>query len=487
MKKYLSIFLGMLLVLGFAASAFAIHADIPSDTTAVVSAGGTQITITGEVRTRYDWQHVSFENKGPEKQAVDERVRLGLEAKVTPNTTGMIQLESTNENAASNSQDLYAWGTGSSKIGTNPLDRSNATGIYTVGNNKKGSLSILQAWLMHAGSDLLGVTSGFKIGHMPLALGNSLFFDHTKFGDDAIVAFLFPVKELELDAVNIRFRGGFNGSLTQSTQDNAYAFIATYRADKDTTLGFDMTYVDDQDAISTLTGGATTGSSLTNPRPVLHFWNFGLNGKTAFSGFNVMGDVEVQTGQTDHLAPLTGAELKFSGYAFKAGVGYTLAPVKLTVDGAYGSGDKGQGNKFKGFVTSLGADPHFTYVYEYRTVNAAGIVDGGLTNTWYLKLGANADVMKDLNVDAGLYYLQAARKITSTSLYSAFGGGFKFTNSSKDIGEEFDAKITYTIDRNLKYWVEGGYLWAGDFWHAVTGPNKPADAYSARQGIILVF
>src|SRR5512135_638050 len=52
LKKFLAVILGALFVLSFAASAFAIHAEIPSDTQAVVAPGATQITLGGELRVR---------------------------------------------------------------------------------------------------------------------------------------------------------------------------------------------------------------------------------------------------------------------------------------------------------------------------------------------------------------------------------------------------------------------------------------------------
>ena len=52
MKKYLALVLGVLFVLSFAASAFAIHAEIPSETQAVVSAQDIQIKLSGEIRVR---------------------------------------------------------------------------------------------------------------------------------------------------------------------------------------------------------------------------------------------------------------------------------------------------------------------------------------------------------------------------------------------------------------------------------------------------
>ena len=65
LKKYLALILGVLFVLSFAASAFAIHAEIPSETQAVVATGSTQITLGGEIRTRGWWQDNITAGKDP--------------------------------------------------------------------------------------------------------------------------------------------------------------------------------------------------------------------------------------------------------------------------------------------------------------------------------------------------------------------------------------------------------------------------------------
>jgi hypothetical protein len=166
------------------------------------------------------------------------------------------------------------------------------------------------------------------------------------------------------------------------------------------------------------------------------------------------------------------------------GISYKLAPVTLSLDFAYGSGDdNATDNKTKTFITTLGVDQHYTYVYDYCTVNAANQINGGLVNTWYVKLGLNADLMKDLNADLNVYYLQAVKRDNMSTVY-----GFAHNTDSKNIGTEIDAKFTYKIDKNLQYYVEGGYLFAGNFWKAVAPVGKsPDDAYAIRHGIQLSF
>jgi hypothetical protein len=53
--KRLAIILGAFFVLSLAASAFAIIAEIPSETQGAVAAGGVQITLGGELRVRGWW------------------------------------------------------------------------------------------------------------------------------------------------------------------------------------------------------------------------------------------------------------------------------------------------------------------------------------------------------------------------------------------------------------------------------------------------
>jgi hypothetical protein len=137
------------------------------------------------------------------------------------------------------------------------------------------------------------------------------------------------------------------------------------------------------------------------------------------------------------------------------------------------------------------------YVYNYRTVNATGNQFGGLANTWYLRLGGNADLSKDLNLDMAIFYLQAVDAINpnNAAIYNTLGSGVfstsATTGANKDIGAELDARLTYKIDKGLQTWIEGGYLWAGDFWKAmaavVATGNKPADVYTIREGIQLNF
>jgi hypothetical protein len=470
-RKIATIALAVLFVLGLAASAFAIHAEIPSETQAVVATGGTQITIGGEIRTRGEIQNNTKDfnsDTGDSYAAYDERVRLWVEAKLTPNTIGKVQIESINNNLDSKSQDLYIWGNNVSR----------ATGGYQVGNQVGTSLNIIEAWLQYSGSGLMGFNSGAKVGHMPLKLGNGLFLDHSKYGDDAILLFMNPVKEMEIDLLTAKLREGNAGSTTAANSDDAdiYTAIFSYQFDKSSNVSLDVTYLNDQQTPLSALGvpGGFTADKGT------YLWNFGLRGNVGIDIFTIRGDIEFQTGKIREISNGSG-DLKLTGFAGLLGADFMIAPVKLTIEGAYGSGDKTSStDKDESFRTTLGADQHFTYVYEYRTINACGNQYGGLCNTWYFKLGGATDFTKELNGLLNVYYLHAA-KDNVVSLAGANTLGTK-----KNIGWEVDAKLEYKIDKNLKYWVEGGYLFAGDFWK--TDPNKdPDNAYAVRNGIQLNF
>ncbi|MEW6115738.1 MAG: alginate export family protein [Nitrospirota bacterium] len=461
----------MMLVLGFAASAFAVHADIPSETQAVVAKGTTQLTLGGSIRVRGEVQDntLDFDDDDTDRLSYyDQRVRLRLQADVSKNTTGVVHLE-------------HGTGTNSSDVewGTTAGEGKGSYAFNNIGNLKQNELFILEAWIQHKGAGLLGVPAGFKVGHMPVKLGYGLFYDHSKFGDDAINVFIDPMKDLHVEFLTAKLsEGAGQVGLTGSTLTNnrrissndgdLYSLLLSYNLNKDTSIGFDATYIDVQNSLVSTVDPAEQNDS--------HLWNFGLRGQTKIAGFGIRADVELQRGTLEGEA--AGAQDRdYSGYAYLVGIDYTLAPVKLTLEYAYGSGndpDADADDDIDGFQTLQSGIQKYTYVYDYRTATAGGPNNSGITNTWYIKVGASADIMKDLNALVNVYYLRASEDITAT-------------NNDKDLGIEVDGKITYKIDRNLVYWVEGGYLFAGDAVKAITGGTTDDDAYAVRHGIELSF
>ncbi|MBI1811132.1 MAG: alginate export family protein [Nitrospirae bacterium] len=483
MKKYLALVLGVLFTLGFAVSAFAITAEIPAETQAAVAKGSTQITLGGEIRLRGELtnntdldQNSGVKENADTKSYYDGRVRLRIQAEVSKNTMGVIHLETGDSSgSATNASDNYVW---ASQTGE-------GVGTYTSGNAKKGSMEVLEAWIQHKFN--VGVPAGIKVGHMPLKLGDGLFFDHSKFGDDAIMVFMDPTKELNIALLTAKFTEGTN---IMHDDADAYMALATYTSGK-TSVGADFTYLDDsRNYISS--AGALTAQGPNNGG--LHLYNLGLRAATEVVGFGIKGDVEFNGGRSRSEANFTGLsdkEIKNRGYAYLVGVSYKLNPVKLSLDYAFGSGDNNSAdNKNNGFANALSNVQKYTYVYDYRVKTAQGSTNTGLTNTRYIKLGATGDLTKELNIDANFYLLSAAKKKsitvgTTTSTTTDLGSTASTVGDSKKIGRELDAKITYKLDKNLVYFVEGGYLWTGAFYD--TASQSADDAYAVRHGLTLSF
>lgn len=401
MKKYLALILGVIFVLSFAASAFAIHAEIPSETQAVVAKGATQITLGGELRTRGWWRdniEAGLPVEAGSEGWYDQRVRLSVDATVAPGIKGYVMVE-TNSGTA----DTYTWGT-------------------NTFNSKPTDLHINEAWILYSGSGLLGFNSGLKIGHMPLALGMKEFFDHTKFGDDAIIFFMDPTKQLHVGLLTIKFD---EANRFDNTDDlDGYVALMTYKLDDKASLGVNYTYLNNSDGD-------------------FSHQNLGIHGNASFGGVNLKGAADIQFGDQDK-------DNSFNGWAAMLGADFKLNPVTLRAMVAYGTGDDDAGDKDNdAFITYLGADQHYTLVYEYQVISAAGATRTGLNNTGYINLGVDYAASKDLSMSVDGYWLVASED-------NAAG--------EDEIGWEVDAKIKYALAKNLTYQVDAGYFDAGDFY-----------------------
>jgi hypothetical protein len=451
MNRFLGIALAMLFVLGLVVVDY-------------VSA--TELSTSGSLRFRGEYKdNVTDFNDDVSNTSDDSyydgRVRLAIDANVSDKTTGRIHLES----GSADTSDTYKWAT----------QTPEGKGIYGEGNSKRGELRILEAWIQHKGSGLIGTPAGIKIGHMPLKLGNGLFFNHSKFGDDAIVLFADPTKELHIALLTAKLTEG-----TPGTPDDTdlYVGLFTYKVSGVNVSG-DVTYLDDQDY-------SADG---------LHFWNFGLRGDTKVGGLGLKADVELQSGKAKGALSSAAAtatnitsDAKFKGYAVLLGANYTVSDITLDAEFALGSGDKDRTDSKVGtFVTALSGSQNYTYVYDYRAATAgvaaqsttatSGATGTGLANTTYYKIGATAKPAKDLSANLNLYLLKATKAVSTSSTYD-----------DKGIGTELDGKLTYQIDKNLVYFVEGGYLWAGDFYKNVRAADvNPDNAYAVRHGVELTF
>lgn len=501
MKKYASLLAVFVLLLGIASIGYSAPAEIPADTSAVIAKGRTQITLGGELRFRGMYgsnlgvrdkdsygktkteyyldpkegvvkNRTVLDGDGSRNKAYyDYRVILNMEAKVSPNTTGYVELQS-----GTFTTDNVTWGS----------QTGGARGNYPFGNTKESNVTIRQAWIQYQGSGLLGVPAGFKVGRQLIKLGYGLFFDHTYFGDDAILVFVQPMKELTIAAHTIKFR---EGNETLNDDSTAYGILAAY-AGKGFGLSADITYVDDQ-GNNNSAGFANSLGYGSNADT--HLWNFGLRGNVddiAGTGLNFRADVEFQTGKIVNVKPGL-HEPKFKGWAALAGLDYKFKsiPLTLTAEYAIGSGNDKDFNitkdNIKAFITALGQEQHYTFIYEYFAPSACNFGPNartGLCNTQYVKFGGSYDITKDINAKLYGYWLRAQKAV---AINSNIGTGTA-PSPDKDLGWEVDAVVTYKIDKGLTYFVEGGYFWPGDA-YKLRGGKDADDAWAVRHGIQLKF
>lgn len=416
MKKLLAILLGAIFVFSFAASAFAIHAEIPAETQAVVAKKDVQITLSGELRTRgwfEDNDIVAGKSVASKDRAwYDQRIRLAVDANVG-STQGFVQLESGSERS-----DVYTWGNF---------------------NSHTGGLTVLQAWILHKGSGLLGIPAGLKVGHMPLALGERQFFDHTRFGDDAIVFFMDPTKEMHIGLLTVKFAGEGNpspainplglpagavtGSRTDNTDDlDGYVALMTYKWDPKNTVGINYTY-------------------LNLPDARFSHQNLGLHAGGNISGLGYKAEADMQFGKS--------GDDKFKGWAFLLGLDYKVDPATLRASFAYGSGDSdASDHDIKTFIPYVSDVQNYTLVYEYRANTTAGAKGTGLANTTYYNLGVDFAPTAGVKASVDGYLIRAS----------------KVASGSKEAGWELDGKIVYSVAKNLAYQVDAGYFKTGKFY-----------------------
>ncbi|MEJ2183940.1 MAG: hypothetical protein P8Y66_10535 [Nitrospirota bacterium] len=447
MKRFFVLALSILFVLGLGVQAYAIHAEIPAETQAAVAVGQTQITLGGSIRVRGEYRdNLDFNDDVKDHfSAYDERIRLSTDAKLSENLEGLVELELTNGPTAT----TYTWGS----------PDTGAKGVYQQGNAKRGELNLLQGWIQWT-PELVGV----KIGHMPLYLGNKLFFDHSLFGDDAIVLFK-GMDNIHLTLLDAKFNEG-----GASNDADAYVLVGAYNSEM-FNASLDVTWVHDN------TGTLNVLGVLPVQNDVTDLYNIGLRGDTTVGPAKLRADVEFQTGSVQDIFG-TETDIDFGGWAYMVGANMDLQNVNLDVEWAQGSGidPDDDPDEFNMFVTSLSPTKYFAYVYDYRAVTAAGVTHSGIANTSYLKVEGNTDLTDALNLDLALIWLRATEKV-------ALNGG---PNAENDLGWEVDWKGTYKLARNLNYWVEGGYLITGDAYQLADGSDAD-NAYALRHGVQLSF
>jgi hypothetical protein len=445
--------------------------------------------VPGDIKTTSAIRGVPITREAEDAALWTSDISLTLDAKVSDNVQGFIELEiAQGEIAVERMDPIY--------IAGNPQSGSYMWGNYESKPN--ADLKLRQAWIQYTGSGLFGVPSGMKIGHQLLTLGEKQFLNHERFGDDALVVFVNPTKELSLAAATAKLNEGY---YTVPGDDiDVYALIGAYKVDKDNTIGLYYTYFDCDDLTEAF--GGAYGNPPGSERNGLSFQDLGAHAHGLLSGMiSYALELDAQFGKADVQPGAIGTppsnnisteDIKYSGYAVYLKGGYKIpdSPVNLRASFAYGSGDQNalDDNKIKEFQVTEGFDTetnidrfvHYTQIYE-RTIATSALMqtlggngniiassldphrNTGIANTTYYNLGIDLAATKDLSMSLDGYILRASKVGGWETVLADPVTGEK-PSVSKSVGWEADFTGTYKLSKNLNYFVEAGYFSPGSFY-----------------------
>lgn len=430
MKKIIILAVNTSLVLGLAGTALAIHGEIPAETSNVVAKKDVQIGIDGSIRMRGFTQKDTVLNSS-HKSAYDGRVRLGVASKVGAEVSGYLQLETWN--GSNSAKDTYTWG------GNNLHD----------GGATKGSLQVLQAWI-----DYNPNMFGIKVGHMPISLGNKLFYDHTGSGDDAIYAYLNPNKNYEVGCLIVKLDDSDDSASTATSDTDMYSFLLDAKINNSMKFGFNATDVNTHHL------GVDT-------------YNIGTYLSDKIKNFSYLIDVEFQLG--DHET-----DIDKEAYAVLLSTKYDLGKGYLGFLTGSGSGDDNSSTNNENYTTYLTDTKYHVIIPGYRfTVPGQANKNTGLANMLLVQINGGTKgvcplTKKDIDIKLTISWMQLNEELTV------------FGTKVDDIGVEIDLFANWKLTSGLVYKVEAGFLLAGDVWsNSIIGDQD--DAYYVRNGLELKF
>lgn len=353
-----------------------------------------------------------------------ERVRFGVNAK-HEGVKGRFQIEN----------DWDTWGDGAA--GTTP-------GFETRPNNV---LNFREAWLDFT---IPGAAPAHvKVGRQFLQLGNGWFFRSGKYGSDAWVVGL-PGKNT-IAFVNVKVA---EGTSTASDDADAYVLLDTFKIDDKSAVGGYIVNFHDRN-------GYVTGSEEATINNLGVFYN------GSFGAVKLGVELDLQSGEVVG----GGATTDLSG--MQAVIQASMAMDALTLNAAIATGTGDDPNSLKEveeFSAFVDKDPHYTLIYEYLMITAAGAKNTAFSNTMALNLGGMFKASKMFSVGADLWMLQANEKV------SLNGGA-----ADKDLGNEIDVKVNATLYDQLTWNTTIGYFMPGK---AYEDAAAKADTVTAIQSVL---
>ncbi|MBN2654370.1 MAG: hypothetical protein JXR79_04560 [Nitrospirae bacterium] len=448
MRKLTVVAMAVLAVLAFAASVFAVQAEIPANTSAVVAKAKTQITLGGELAIRgrlYKNLDLESSNSMGDDALYQYQYILNLTA-VTGKTKGVME--------------LYSGQSGWVGFSSN----SDGTSSFR-GPVNGGDIMFRQLYLAFP---VMGLN--VSVGHQLGQLGVASFLDFSKEGADMILV-SYPIDKKSSVALGT-IKLDENGALGNDNIDqDANIYFAT--ADIDLgghMLGVNISRTADQST-------ALSGNELWN-------WGVTLKGKL-MSNLSYVFAGDLQRGETSDNGN------KYRGYHLRGVLNYqATSALGLKLASIYYSGEKGTATdgKVEGFQTYLEDKAYATFIYGYMirgTVAAnnpiaASTIGAGYgtgipvpAGTWFNVLGANYKISKDLKAGLDFILLRGTYKNNANT-------------NSKKIGWELDANIAYNLGDNLVYSVTAGMFDPGSAWARTNFPNDK-NAYAFEHKITYKF
>ncbi len=457
-------------LLGMTVSAQAVSVVAPPETTPVVAMGSVKVTLDGNVRMRGYLQKDTVDDDGidgaegapnssSDTSGYDGRVQLGATVQAGDGVTGRILLQT-----GDSSSDTYGWGDG------------NSAGLNSGGSKQvDGStdLSVLEGWLQYQPCNV-----GIKVGHMRLAEGNGLFFDHggnSASGDDAAIIFGETVWGANVTGGIIKFEEG--NSDDHRDDIDGYLGIYTQKINDAVSFGANLTYLH-QDYDQTVDEGG------------MKFFNLGMDGAFKLGMVDLSADVEYQFGTLyENDGSDLGDEVDAKGYAMQVKATANLTNT-FKVGGlvGYGSGDDGEdADEDGGFVNFLTDTIYQVVIPGYRlAIPGMSGRNTGLTNLTIFQVFTNVNTTcpatsKPLALEARLSKILLNETDNNDDLVNDAG------DTQDDVGVELAGFATWKLSKNLAYKLELAYLFAGDAWDATADSPDPDNAYFMRHTLELNF
>jgi len=450
MKKFIAI-LAVLAVTGFSAMAFA----------ADVTVGGSY-----EIRSR-DFNGLNMSKDVPVADSgnardTQTRIRIDVNAKAG-DVKGKLQLE-------------HDFGVGASDWGA--FENYSVSSSTTSAQDRREGLGFREAWVMFP---LPGIPVTVKAGHQLLQLGNGWFFRSQHYGSDAWVVFN-DTGPNHLGFVNVKISEGnlytaagvpaANNTATNiaaADDADAYVIVDTFKLNDNNKIGADLTFLTDR------------RSALAFPGTSTELQNLGLNYNGKLGPLALKAELDLQSGKMKNVA---GTDVKFKGNSIVLEGSFAMDPLTINVWLGRGTGNKAGSNDFDQFVALADIDPHYTFLYEYKIVTAAGSKNSNFSNTTAIGLGAMFNLSKSLSVGGNFWFLQATEK---TNVASNVNANFTDGADSDKIGSEIDVILNWKLYDNLTWnWV-AGYFAPGDVYkgtYTPTGQEAGTEATTGIQGIL---